>query len=81
MPEPMRAVRFDHYGDIDVLEIVDVDKPEPGQDQVRVAVRAAGINPGEVKIRTGELRERWPAGFPRARAATWRGSSMRSGLA
>lgn len=60
----MRAVRFDHYGDIDVLEIVDVEKPEPGQDQVRVAVRAAGINPGEVKIRTGELRERWPARFP-----------------
>ena len=60
----VRAVRFDHYGDIDVLKVVDVDKPEPGQDQVRVAVRAAGMNPGEVKIRTGELDERWPARFP-----------------
>jgi NADPH:quinone reductase-like Zn-dependent oxidoreductase len=60
----MRAVRFDHYGDVDVLDIVEVGKPEPGEGQVRVAVRAAGINPGEVKIRTGELHERWPARFP-----------------
>ncbi len=60
----MRAVRFDHYGDVDVLDVVEVDKPRPGHGQVLVAVRAAGINPGESKIRTGELRERWPATFP-----------------
>jgi NADPH:quinone reductase-like Zn-dependent oxidoreductase len=60
----MRAVRFDHYGDVGVLEIAEVGKPEPGAGQVRVAVRAAGINPGEAKIRTGELDELWPARFP-----------------
>ena len=60
----MRAVRFDHYGDAGVLEIAEVGKPEPAAGQVRVAVRAAGINPGEAKIRTGELHERWPARFP-----------------
>jgi len=57
-------VRFDHYGDVDVLDVVEVDKPEPGPGQVLVAVKAAGINPGETKIRAGELHERWPATFP-----------------
>jgi NADPH:quinone reductase-like Zn-dependent oxidoreductase len=60
----MRAVRFAEYGSRDVLEVVDVPRPVPGPDQLLVQVRAAGINPGEAKIREGELRERWPATFP-----------------
>ncbi|HEY2771789.1 MAG TPA: NADP-dependent oxidoreductase [Solirubrobacteraceae bacterium] len=59
-----RAVRYDDYGDVDVLDVVDVDAPEPGPGQVLVRVKAAGINPGEAKIREGALRERWPARFP-----------------
>ncbi len=51
-----RAVRFDDYGGIGVLEVRD-DPPEPGPGQVLVEVRAAGINPGEDKIRSGALRE------------------------
>lgn len=60
----MRAVRFDSYGDLDVLKVVEVETPEPGPGQIRVAVKAAGINPGESKIRDGSLHERWPAHFP-----------------
>ncbi|GDY33633.1 NADP-dependent oxidoreductase [Gandjariella thermophila] len=59
-----RAVRFDEYGDIDVLEVRDVPRPEPAADEVLVRVRAAGINPGESAIRIGALHERWPATFP-----------------
>jgi NADPH:quinone reductase-like Zn-dependent oxidoreductase len=59
-----RAVRFDHYGGIDVLDVVDVDPPVPGPGQLLVRVKAAGINPGEAKIREGLLHERWPATFP-----------------
>jgi NADPH:quinone reductase-like Zn-dependent oxidoreductase len=58
------AVRFDEYGDIDVLNVVDVPRPVPGPDQVLVEVKAAGINPGEATIRKGLLHERWPATFP-----------------
>jgi NADPH:quinone reductase-like Zn-dependent oxidoreductase len=60
----MRAVRFDRYGDPDVLDIVEVPQPEPGPGQVLVRVKAAGINPGEVKIRNGSLDARWPTTFP-----------------
>jgi NADPH:quinone reductase-like Zn-dependent oxidoreductase len=59
-----QAVRFDDYGGIDVLRIEDVPRPVPGEGQVLVQVKAAGINPGEAKIREGMLRERWPATFP-----------------
>jgi NADPH:quinone reductase-like Zn-dependent oxidoreductase len=59
-----RAVRFDEYGGIDVLRVVDVDPPLPGAGELLVRVRAAGINPGESKIRQGLLHERWPSTFP-----------------
>src|ERR1700759_4429575 len=59
-----KAVQFDDYGGIDVLEGRDVTRPEPGPGQVLVAVRAAGINIGEAKIREGVVRDIFPATFP-----------------
>ncbi len=60
----MKAVRFDEYGGVDVLNVVDVPRPVPGPGQLLVRVRAAGINPGEGKIRSGALSARFPATFP-----------------
>ena len=59
-----KAVRFDQYGDVDVLKVVDVPRPVPGPGQVLVQVKAVGINPGEAKIREGLLHAQWPATFP-----------------
>lgn len=59
-----QAVRFQRYGAVDVLRVVEVPRPVPGHGQVVVRVRAAGINPGEAAIRAGLLHERWPATFP-----------------
>jgi NADPH:quinone reductase-like Zn-dependent oxidoreductase len=59
-----KAVRFDRYGDVDVLQVVDVERPVPGPGQVLVKVKATSINPGEAKIRLGALAGRWPATFP-----------------
>jgi len=60
----VKAVRFDEYGGTEVLKVVDVPRPVPGAGQVLVQVKAAGINPGEAKIRAGLLHSRWPATFP-----------------
>ncbi|WP_068182859.1 NADP-dependent oxidoreductase [Mycobacterium sp. UM_CSW] len=59
-----RAVRFDRYGDREVLYVADVDMPSPGPDEVVVEVRAAGINPGEAAIRSGAMHDMFPATFP-----------------
>jgi NADPH:quinone reductase-like Zn-dependent oxidoreductase len=60
----MKAVRFDKYGGIDVLQVVDVPMPEPSRGEALVKVKAASINPGEAKIREGLLRAVFPATFP-----------------
>jgi NADPH:quinone reductase-like Zn-dependent oxidoreductase len=60
----MKAVRFDEYGGVDVLQVREVEDPVAGPGRVLVAVEAAGINPGEIAIREGRLHERWPATFP-----------------
>jgi NADPH:quinone reductase-like Zn-dependent oxidoreductase len=60
----MKAVRFSEYGGVDVLTVEDVADLVPGPGQAVVQVRAAGINPGEGKIRSGLLHSRWPATFP-----------------
>jgi len=59
-----KAVRFDEYGGVDVLQVAEVPLPVPGPGNVLVQVKAAGINPGEAKIRDGLLAARWPATFP-----------------
>src|SRR5690242_13617087 len=49
----VKAARFSRFGGPEVLEIVDLPDPHPGPGQVRVAVRAAGVNPGDWKKRKG----------------------------
>ncbi len=63
-PGHARAVRFDRYGDRDVLYIADIPVPRPAAHEVLVEIRAAGINPGETAIRSGALHHRFPATFP-----------------
>ncbi len=77
----MLAVRFDEYGDVDVLKVVEVARPVPGADQVLVEVRAAGINPGESSIRKGLLDARWPATFPSGQGSDLAGTVVETGSA
>jgi NADPH:quinone reductase-like Zn-dependent oxidoreductase len=56
----MRAVRFHRFGGPDVLEIVDLPDPRPEPGQIRIAVRAAGVNPSDWKKRRGLMDEELP---------------------
>ena len=45
----MKALRFDTTGALDALALVDADVPEPAEDEALVRVRAAGLNPSDLK--------------------------------
>jgi NADPH:quinone reductase-like Zn-dependent oxidoreductase len=57
-------VQFSEYGTTDVLHVADVAAPTAGPGQVRVAVRAAGVNPADWKVMQGHLRRQVPLTFP-----------------
>ncbi|GAA5140651.1 NADP-dependent oxidoreductase [Pseudonocardia adelaidensis] len=56
----MRGVRFTRFGGPEVLEVVDLPDPHPGPGQVRIVVRAAGVNPSDWKKRGGLMDEQLP---------------------
>ncbi|MFD5095961.1 NADP-dependent oxidoreductase [Amycolatopsis thailandensis] len=64
MTDTYRSIAFTEYGDSRVLHVLDRELPEPGPGQVRVAVRAAGVNPIDWKIRAGLMAEVFPTEFP-----------------
>jgi NADPH:quinone reductase-like Zn-dependent oxidoreductase len=59
-----QAVRFDRYGSPEVLKLEEVDLPDPAPGHALVRIRAAGLNPGESKIRSGMLEAIFPTTFP-----------------
>jgi NADPH2:quinone reductase len=77
----MKAVRFHRYGGVEVLQVEDVEPRPLGSRDVLVRVRAAGINPGEAKIRTGALRHTYPATFPSGQGSDLAGTVVATGNA
>lgn len=61
----MRAIQFAEYGPPDVLQIVEQPVPAPGPGQVLVRVMAAGVNPADVKWRSGALQAWMPLQLPK----------------
>lgn len=60
----MRAAQMKDYGGPEVMEVVDIAKPQPGEGQVLVEVHAASINPFDIKIRSGMMKEMIPLELP-----------------
>ncbi len=60
----MKAVQFSKYGGPEVLQVVEVEEPHAGTGQVRIAVRAAGVNPSDWKDRAGDARDSEPVPLP-----------------
>lgn len=74
-----RAVTFDTYGDRDVLYLREREIPTPKPGEVVVRMRAAGINPGEVSIRSGAVHARLPATFPSGQGSDLAGTIVAVG--
>lgn len=60
----MKAIQFAEYGGPEVLHLADVEAPRPGPGEIRIAVRAAGVNGIDGKIRAGYLKDVMPVTFP-----------------
>jgi len=64
----MKAVVINEYGGNDVVELVNIDRPEPKAGEMLVKVRTAGVNPIDWKIRS---RRRAAHGHDLAHSARW----------
>jgi NADPH:quinone reductase-like Zn-dependent oxidoreductase len=64
MIERMKAVQYSEYGGPEVLRVAEIDEPHAGPGQVRIAVRAAGVNPSDWKDRAGDARDATPVPLP-----------------
>ncbi|MFB4282642.1 NADP-dependent oxidoreductase [Nonomuraea sp. MTCD27] len=60
----MRAVQITEYGPPGVVHVAEVAEPHAGPGEIRISVRASGLSPGEVAIRSGALRDVVPTTFP-----------------
>lgn len=64
MSATMKAAYFEEFGELDNIQVGNLDKPEPGDGEVLVRVKAAGVNPVDAAVVRGMLNEVIPAEFP-----------------
>ncbi|MBJ6998726.1 NADP-dependent oxidoreductase [Streptomyces griseofuscus] len=60
----MRKVSFAEFGGPDVLRLTDAEEPHAGPGRIRIAVRAAGVNPVDWRIREGQKLGAHPTELP-----------------
>jgi NADPH:quinone reductase-like Zn-dependent oxidoreductase len=60
----MKAVRFHEYGGPEVLIYEDIDKPDPGEGEVRVRIAATSFNSVDGNIRAGFMQGPIPVMLP-----------------
>jgi NADPH:quinone reductase-like Zn-dependent oxidoreductase len=60
----MKKVSFAEFGGPNVLQLVDADEPHAGPGRIRIAVRAAGVNPVDWRIREGQFQQTRPVQLP-----------------
>ncbi len=60
----MKKVSFAEFGGPDVLHLIDAEEPHPGPGRIRIAVRAAGVNPVDWRVREGQVLGAHPIELP-----------------
>ncbi|MET9254630.1 NADP-dependent oxidoreductase [Streptomyces sp. NPDC003717] len=60
----MKKVSFAEFGGPEVLQLIDAEEPHAGPGRIRVAVRAAGVNPVDWRLREGQILGAHPLSLP-----------------
>ncbi|WP_435246630.1 NADP-dependent oxidoreductase [Streptomyces sp. NRRL F-5630] len=60
----MKKVSFAEFGGPEVLRLIDAEEPHAGPGQIRIAVRAAGVNPVDWRLREGQVLGAHPLELP-----------------
>jgi len=60
----MKSVCINQYGDPSTLKLTESDKPVPAADEVLIQVKAVGVNPLDLKVRAGFLKDMMPKEMP-----------------
>ncbi|PBC80526.1 NADPH:quinone reductase [Streptomyces sp. 2224.1] len=55
---------FAEFGGPDVLQLEDAEEPHAGPGRIRIAVRAAGVNPVDWRVREGQILAAHPVELP-----------------
>jgi NADPH:quinone reductase-like Zn-dependent oxidoreductase len=60
----MEAIVLNEYGDSSHLKLTEIPEPKPGDGEIKVKVAAAGLNPIDWKLRSGDYKAFMPIQFP-----------------
>lgn len=76
----MKAVQIYQYGSIDNAVLEEIPVPEIGLDEVLVQVEAASINPLDVKLISGDMKDYFPLTMPYTVGTDLSGTVVEAGL-
>jgi len=60
----MKAAYYKEFGDLDQIEVDSLGRPDPGEGEVMVRIKAAGVNPVDAAVTRGYLKDFLPQEFP-----------------
>lgn len=60
----MKAAFFKEFGELDNIQIGEMERPEPDEGEMLVKIEAAGVNPVDAAVARGMLKDAIPTEFP-----------------
>ena len=60
----MKAIQYASFGDPDVMQLTNIEKPVPKDNEVLIRIAATTVNPLDIKIRSGKMQQLIPVKLP-----------------